>query len=168
MSDKFAPKQPQPVDPGDLPAAAGAARPAHSPLHPLHPVAAPAPLPPGTIGSFRKPPSEPSHLIIELGSSRAPLLPDAGTPTRSSPPGRRGERLATRAAYLAIVRYVEDFGINHCPTARELARRANGYALHLGLKDADLLNPESSPFRELAGDVLTALRVPAKPGWKPD
>jgi len=160
MSGKFAPRRRQPVD-----AAAGPARP---PLRPLRPVAPPVQWPPGTIGTFPKPPSEPTHLIIELATSHPPLLPDPGTPTRSSPPGRRGERLATRAANRAIVRYVNDHGIDDRLTARELARRANGYALHLGLEDADLLDPENSTFREIARDVLSTVRVPEKPGWKAD
>jgi hypothetical protein len=161
MSDKSAPRQPQPVDPRDLLAAAD------SRLHPLRPVANPAPWPPGTIGSLPTPPPEPNRLIVELRSSQ-PSLNDSEKRARAVPTGRRGARPLTRAAYRAIVRYVEDFGIDDCPSARELARRANGYALHLGLKDADLLDPESSTFREIAGDVLNALRVPAKPGWEPD
>jgi hypothetical protein len=168
MSDRFAPEQPQPLDPGDLLAAEGAARPADSPLRPLRPIAKPVQWPPGTTGSFPKPPPAPVHLIIELGSSQATLLPDPGTPTRSPPPGRRGERLATRAANRAIARYVYDHGIDDRLTARELARRANGYAVHLGLRDADLLDSENSTFREIAWDVLDGLRAPEKPGWKAD
>ena len=90
------------------------------------------------------------------------------TPEPAPPPGRRGERPATRAAHLAILRYVRDFGIDNHLTARELARRASGYAQHLGLQGAVELDSENSTFRELAGDALVALRAPDKPGWEPD
>jgi hypothetical protein len=119
------------------------------------------------VGPRSAPQTAPIHLIVELRNSE-PFLKDPEKPARATPTGRRGERRRTRAAYLAIVRYVEDFGIGDCPSARKLACWANGYALHLGLRDADLLDPEDSTFREIAGDVLKALRVPAKPGWTPD
>jgi hypothetical protein len=114
------------------------------------------------------PPPASIHLIIELRSSRETWGQDGGETPRAVPPGRRGERLTTWAAHLAILRYVEDFRIDNRLTARELTRRATGYAFHLGLKGADLLDPENSTFREIARDSLAALRVPDKSGWKPD
>jgi hypothetical protein len=90
------------------------------------------------------------------------------TPGPPPPPGRRGERPATRAGHLAILRYVRDFGIDNHLTARELARRATGYAQHLRLEGAVELDPENTTLRELAVDALAALRAPDKPGWEPD
>jgi hypothetical protein len=75
------------------------------------------------------------------------------------PPGRRGERPTTQAAHLAILRYVEDFGIDKIISARDFALRATEYALDLGLEGADLLEPENTTFRKIAGDALVALRV---------
>jgi hypothetical protein len=116
--------------------------------------------------------STPAHLRITSADGSTQII-DLETLLlrlieKPTPAGNRGERPATRAATRAVFRYLWDYNFDDRLTARELARLATGYAVHLGLEGADLLDPENSTFREIAGDMLAAGRAPGKPGWDPD
>jgi hypothetical protein len=74
----------------------------------------------------------------------------------------------TAAAALALVQYANDIGIEKNCSARKLAHRVTHYAFHLGLKGADLLDPEKTAFKEIAGEILEQIKTPGDPSWDPE
>ena len=103
------------------------------------------------------PPPASMHLMMGGSSLGSPKQPG-----RAKPQGHRGERPTTRAAYLALLRYVRRWGIDskNRLSARTFTLQASNYASHLGLPGANLLNADNTTFRQLAQAILITLRAP--------